>query len=128
MLKKLVPQFFDKEEYVLQLYLRLGLKLKNTLRIRAQSITMVKTIYEIQHTKKNGSRKNGHKDEKALYKSMNNAIYGKGMEIVKNRINVKLVDKEKDYLKSTSKPSYMSHKTFDSNFNCDTKKQNYIKT
>ena len=40
--KKLVPNFFDKENYVLhcenlQLYLRLGLKLKkNTLRIRIQ--------------------------------------------------------------------------------------------
>ena len=49
--KKLVPNFFDKEKYLLhyenlQLYLRLGLKLiKNTSGIRIQSITMVKTIY-----------------------------------------------------------------------------------
>ena len=50
-IQKLVSNFFDKEKYVfpfenLQLYLRLGLKLKkNTSRIRIQSITMVKTIY-----------------------------------------------------------------------------------
>ena len=48
--KKLVPNFFDKEKYVLhyenlKFYLRLGLKLKKTSRIRIQSITMVKTIY-----------------------------------------------------------------------------------
>ena len=49
--KKLVPNFFDKEKYVihydnLQLYLRLGLKIKKiTSRIRIQLITMVKTIY-----------------------------------------------------------------------------------
>ena len=61
--KKLVPNFFDKEKYVihyenLQLYLRLGLKLKkNTSRIRIQSISMAKTICWIQHTKKNRSRK-----------------------------------------------------------------------
>ena len=47
MLKKIVPQFRDKEKYVshlknLHFYLRLGLKLKkNTWRIRTQSITVV---------------------------------------------------------------------------------------
>ena len=37
------------------------------------------------------------------------------MENVRNKINVKLVNKEKNYLKCTSKPSYMSHKIFDNN-------------
>ena len=32
------------------------------------------------------------------------------MENVRNRINIKLVNNEKDYLKYTSKSSYMSHK------------------
>ena len=44
---------------------------------------------------------------------MNNAVYGKTMENLRNRINVKLVSNKKDYLKWTSKPSYMSHKIFD---------------
>ena len=35
------------------------------------------------------------------------------MEILRNRIDVKLVNNEKDHLKCTSKPSYMSHKIFD---------------
>ena len=35
---------------------------------------MVKSIYCIQHTKKNRSKKNNDKDENALYKVMNNAI------------------------------------------------------
>ena len=44
-----MPIFFDTERYVLhyenlQLYLRLGLKLKNISHIRIQSITMAKTI------------------------------------------------------------------------------------
>ena len=34
---------------------------------------------------------------------------------LRNRIDEKLVNNEKDYLKSTSKPSYMSHKIFDRN-------------
>ena len=44
---------------------------------------------------------------------MNNAVYGKTMENLRNRINVKLLSNKKDYLKWTSKPSYMSHKIFD---------------
>ena len=46
---------------------------------------------------------------------MNNAIYGKTMEKLKNRIDVKLIKNEKDYLKFTLKPSYMSYKIFDNN-------------
>ena len=48
--RKLMPHDFDKEKYVvhsenLQIYLRLGLKLKNTLSIRIQSTPIVKTMY-----------------------------------------------------------------------------------
>ena len=39
----------------------------------------------------------------------------KKMENLRNRINVKLIKNEKDYLKCTSKPSYISHKTLDNN-------------
>ena len=38
------------------------------------------------------------------------------MENLKNRINKKLVSNQKDYLKCSSKPSYISHKIFDNNF------------
>ena len=46
---------------------------------------------------------------------MNNAIYGKTMEKLRNRIDVQLIKNEKDYLKFTLKPSYMSYKIFDNN-------------
>ena len=47
--EKLIPNVFDKQKYVLhydklQLYLRLGLKLKNAACIRMQSTTMTKTV------------------------------------------------------------------------------------
>ena len=37
------------------------------------------------------------------------------MKNLRNRIDVKLVNNEKDYLKCTSKPSHVSHKTIDNN-------------
>ena len=37
------------------------------------------------------------------------------MKYLRNRIDVKLVNNDKDYLKCTSKPSYMSQKIFDNN-------------
>ena len=37
------------------------------------------------------------------------------MENLRNRIDVRLVNNEKDYLKCTSKPIYMSHKIVDNN-------------
>ena len=46
---------------------------------------------------------------------MNNAIYGKPMENLRNSIDVKLVNNERDYAKCTSKPIYMSFKIFKNN-------------
>ena len=48
---------------------------------------------------------------------MNNAIYEKTMDSSRKRINVKLVNNEKNYLKCSSKPSFMSHKISHKNQN-----------
>ena len=45
------------------------------------------------------AERNGDKDRKVLYRLINNAIYGKTIENVKNRIDLKLVNTCKDYLK-----------------------------
>ena len=36
---------------------------------------------------------------------MNNAMYGKTMEKLRNRIDLRFISNEKEYLKWTSKPS-----------------------
>ena len=117
-----MPNFFDKEKYVihyenLKLYLRLRLKLKKIHRVLEFNQSQWLNQYVEFNTKKNRkkNRKNGHKDGKVLYKLMNNAVYGKTMENVGNRIDVKLVSNKKDCLKRTSKPSDISHKIFDNN-------------
>ena len=47
---------------------------------------------------------------------MINSVYGKTMENLRKRINVKIVNNEKDYLKYISKPTFVSQKIFDKNF------------
>ena len=120
--KKLVHNLFEKEKYVLhyenlQLYLRLGLKLKKKIHrvLDFNQLQCSKLYVEFNTQKRIEAEKNNGKDGKALYKLMNNAIYGKTMENIRNRINVKLVNNKKDYSKCTLKPSYMSHKIFGNN-------------
>ena len=47
---------------------------------------------------------------------MNNCIYGKGIENIRKRINVKLVNDKKSYLKIVNKPNSVSQKIIGKNF------------
>ena len=51
-----------------------------------------------------------------FFKLMINSVYGKTMGNLRKRINVRFVNNEKDFLKNTSKPTYVSHKLFDKDF------------
>ena len=50
--------------------------------------------------------------KKDFFKLMINSVYGKTMENLQKRINVRLVNNEKDFLKYTSRPTYITHKIF----------------
>ena len=39
---------------------------------------------------------------------MNNTVYGKTTKNLRNRVNVRLVNNKKDYLKWTSKPRFVT--------------------
>ena len=47
---------------------------------------------------------------------LTNCVYGKSMENIRKRINVKLINNSKEYLKCVSKPNFISQKIFDKNF------------
>ena len=50
--------------------------------------------------------------EKDFLKLMINSVYGKTMENLRKRTNVRLVTNEKYFLKYTSRPAYITHKRF----------------
>ena len=101
-IKKLIPNLGDKTNYVvhygnLQLYLSLGMKLTKIHGVlKFKQFDWMKK-YNNFNTEK---RKNAANDfEKDFFKLIINSIYGKTMENLQKRINIRLVKNEKDFLK-----------------------------
>ncbi len=100
---KLVPNLHDKKKYVLhhenlKLYLRLGLRLTKIHR----GVTFVEQTFMKPYIDLNTElRKKGTTDfESDFYKLMNNSVFGKTMENVRNRINIKFLHLHLHWLKS----------------------------
>ena len=52
---------------------------------------------------------------KPFYKLMSDVVYRKTMDNLRNRVGVRLVNNQKDYLKWTSKTSFATQKIFSNN-------------
>ena len=62
-------------------------------------------------------RKNTDNDfDKDFFKLMINSVYDKTMENLRKRTNMRFANNEKDFLKYTNKPTYITHKIFDKNY------------
>ena len=115
---KLIPTLSNKEKYVLhyrnlQLYLDLGLKINKVHRVLEFNQSPWLKQYINFNTKKRTQAKNSF--EKDFFKLMNNSVFGKTMENIRKRVDVRLITDEKKLLKMVSKPTYVSSKIFNEN-------------
>ena len=116
--KKLIPNLRHKNNYVihykkLMQCLSLGMKLKKIHR----GIKFIESAFLKPYIDKNTKLRTQAKNnfEKDFFKLMNNSVFGKTMENIRNRVNVKLVNTGEQFKKLTAKPNYESRKIFNEN-------------
>ena len=109
--EKLIPNLMNKEKYVvhhqnLKLFEELGLKIPKIHRGFNEKPFM--KDYIDLNTKLRANAKNDF--EKDFFKLMNNSVFGKTMENIRNRIDVRLANERKKALNLASKPNFQSEK------------------
>ena len=107
----------NKTNYVLHyrnLQLSLGVKLaKIYTALRFKQSDWMKEYIDFNTERRTNA---ANSFEKCFFKLIINNVYGKTMENVRKRINVRLVNNEKNILKWTSRPTYIIHKIFGKNY------------
>ena len=106
--EKLIPNLRDKKKYVLHYKnliqcLDMGLKINHIYR----GIKFVESEWMKPYIDKNTNLRAKAKNnfEKDFYKLMNNSVFGKTMENIRNRVDVKLVNTEEKLRKLVAKPN-----------------------
>jgi hypothetical protein len=115
---KLVTSLGSKKKYVvhirnLKLYTDLGMKLTKIHRAVTFKQSCWLKDYIDFNTKLRSASKNNF--EKNFFKLMNNSIYGKTMENLRKRVDIKLVSSEDDFLKLVASPYFQSHRIMNEN-------------
>ena len=113
---KLVSTFLSKTHYVLHYknlkqYLEEGMVLKKVHR----GIKFNQSCWMEPYIRKNTELRKEAKNafEKDFFKLMNNSVFGKTIENIRKRQNVKLIDDRKKALKLSSKPNFDRATIFD---------------
>ena len=94
----------------LQLYLSLGLRLTKIHKVLAFDQKDWMRPYIALNTDPRTASKNDF--EKDFFKLMNNSVFGKTMENIRNRVDIRLVNEEKKAEKLASKPTFEGRTIF----------------
>ena len=118
-MQKLISNLSNKTKYVLhyrnlQLYLFLGMKLTKIHRVlKSNQSDWMKKYIDFNTEKRKTATNDFDKD---FLKLMISSVYGKTIDNLRKRINVRLVNNAKDFLKYNSRPTYVTNKLFDKDY------------
>ena len=116
--EKLIPNLHDKRNYVvhyetLQLYENLGLKVTRVHSgIKFRESTWLKKYIDLNTKLRTEANSEFEKD---FFKLMNNSVFGKTMENMDKRVDIRLVCDEEKATKLVAKPNYDRTTIFDEN-------------
>ena len=116
--EKLIPNLRNKTKYVIHYRnliqcLKAGLKLKKIHRgIKFVESDWMKPYIEMNTNLRAKAKNNFEKD---FFKLMNNSVFGKTMENIRNRVDVKLVNTKEKLRKLVAKPNFKGRKIFNEN-------------
>ena len=109
--EKLVPNLYYKKRYIIHIRalkqaLDCGLVLEHIHRaIEFKQLAWMREYIDF-NTKLRTAAKNDF--EKVFYKLMNNSVFGKTMENIRNHRNIKLINNEEEYLQNIMPPNFKS--------------------
>ena len=116
--EKLIPNLYRKENYVvhykaLKTYVKHGLKISKIHR----GISFNESHWMKPYIEKNTNLRMQSKNtfEKNFFKLMNNSVFGKTMEDIRKRTDIKLVTTPEQAIKLINKPNYTHRTTFSDN-------------
>jgi hypothetical protein len=113
--EKLIPNLRNKTKYILhyrnlKLYLSLGLKLSKTHRVlRFKQARWLKAYIDFNTVQRTAAQNDFEKD---FFKLMNNSMFGKTMENLRNRRKVDLIAREDSFKKIAAQPTFKSYTIF----------------
>jgi hypothetical protein len=116
--ERLVPNLLNKTNYVvhyqnLQYYVKKGLKITKVHRMIEFKQSAWLEPYIRFNSEKRAKSKNAF--EKDFFKLLNNAVFGKTMENVRNRVDIRLINDEATFVKLASKPTFETCQVYDEN-------------
>ena len=119
--EKLMPNLNNKINYVihyenLKLYENLGLKIAKILRgIKFEESAWLEEYINLNTKLRIEAKQSGNNFEVDFFKLMNNSVFGKTLENIRNRVDIRFISSDKVAQKLAAKPNYDHCTIFDEN-------------
>ena len=119
--EKLIPNLNNKTNYVvhyenLELCQSLGLKITKIHRgIKFKESTWLKEYINLNKKLRTKGKQSGNNFEVDFFKLMNNSVFGKTLENIRNRVDIRLISSDKVTQKLAAKPNFDRCTIFDEN-------------